>query len=79
MNIQSSQDSIETQRIGLHEELRQYSQITSRCLNACLNSMARKEITPSQETCIENCYRKSQKYNDVLVMSINSYGVTHPH
>jgi hypothetical protein len=75
MNITSAQESLESQRLRLQEELRQYSQISSRCLNACLNSMTRKEITPSQETCLENCYRKTQKFNDALVMSINSYGM----
>ena len=66
----------EMQRMMMLEEMRHYNLVVSHCFNECIRSMSSKKLVPAEVTCLENCYKKTSKFNERFVQALNYVNMT---
>ncbi|CAG9315076.1 unnamed protein product [Blepharisma stoltei] len=59
------------QQMMVLEEMKHYNKMVSTCFKECILTMTSKTLAPQEKTCMENCFRKTSKFNEKLVQSLN--------
>lgn len=58
-------------QMALIEELQSYTTVSLICFKRCIKTTATKGLSPSEKTCISNCYKKIVKFNEHMAKSVS--------